>query len=98
MTPNQTKLLFALACLLGAITCLSGRSAQRPDQKWSPAIPRTWDDEALRSLEVPLANAAVSPKHISSDYYYRMPVRPIYKSYPVYHPDKEPSGSDIAGK
>jgi hypothetical protein len=34
----------------------------------------------------------MSPKHISSDYYYRVPVRPIYKSYPVYHPDKEPSG------
>ncbi|MBK7597764.1 MAG: hypothetical protein IPJ07_04230 [Acidobacteria bacterium] len=34
---------------------------------------------------------SVSPKHVSADYY-RMPVRPIYKSYPVYAPGKEPSG------
>jgi len=42
-------------------------------------------------MEIPLARAAASPRHISSDYYYRMPVRPIYKSYPVYRPDKEPA-------
>jgi hypothetical protein len=33
-----------------------------------------------------------SPKHISSDYYYKIPVRPIYKSYPVYAPGREPAG------
>ena len=55
-------------------------------------IPRVWDDAALLSLEVPLANPAASPIHISSGYYYRIPVRTIYKSYPVYHPDREPPG------
>jgi hypothetical protein len=29
---------------------------------------------------------------VSSDYYYRLQVRPIYKAYPVYAPDKEPPG------
>src|SRR5262249_1555549 len=29
---------------------------------------------------------------ISADYYYRIPVAPIYKSYPVYDPDHEPQG------
>lgn len=93
MPHNQTKLYLVLTfTLLGAAACLSVRSGQRPENKWSPTIPRTWDDEAMRSLEVPLANSDVSPKHISSDYYYRVPVRPIYRSYSVYHPDKEPSG------
>src|SRR5271155_890732 len=46
----------------------------------------------MKSLEVPLANPAASPKHVSSDYYYRIPVRPIYKQYPVYAPGKEPAG------
>ncbi len=55
-------------------------------------IPRVWDDAALLSLEVPLANPAASPIHLSSDYYYKIPVRAIYKSYPVYHPDREPTG------
>ena len=67
-------------------------SLQHPESDWSPAIPRTWDDEAVHSLEIPLASPGASPKHISSDYYYRMPVRPVYRSYPVYHPGKEPAG------
>jgi len=56
------------------------------------AIPRTWDDQAVASLEVPLAVASASPVHIPSTYYYGIPVRPIYKSYAVYYPSKEPSG------
>ncbi len=31
-------------------------------------------------------------KHVSADYYYRIPVRPTYKSYPVYAPGHEPPG------
>ncbi|MEP6570174.1 MAG: di-heme oxidoredictase family protein [Acidobacteriota bacterium] len=46
----------------------------------------------MQSLQIPLAEQAASPKHVSADYYYRMPVRPVYKSYPIYHPDKEPRG------
>jgi hypothetical protein len=55
-------------------------------------IPRTWDDQAVASLQVPLAVAAASPTQISSTYYYGIPVRPIHKSYAVYHPNKEPPG------
>jgi hypothetical protein len=57
-----------------------------------PAIPKTWDPTALAALELPLAEPSASPKPISSDFYYAIPVRPIYKSYPKYHPDKEPPG------
>lgn len=58
----------------------------------APEIPRTWDDEAIATLEVPLANPVGSPKHVSADYYYRIPVPAIYKSYPVYAPGHEPPG------
>jgi hypothetical protein len=58
----------------------------------SPEIPRTWDDGEIARHEVPLAQADASPKHVSSDYYYRIRVRPIYKSYPVYAYGHEPSG------
>jgi hypothetical protein len=50
----------------------------------APVIPKTWDDEAIATLEIPLADPVGSPKHVSSEYYYRIPVVPIYKSYPVY--------------
>ncbi len=57
-----------------------------------PTIPRTWDEDAIASVEIPLAVAAASPKHIPADYYYRMPVRPVFRSYPVYAPGYEPAG------
>jgi hypothetical protein len=41
------------------------------------------DDQAMATLEVPLADPIGSPKHVSADYYYRIPVRPIYKQYPI---------------
>ena len=39
-----------------------------------------------------VVDPSASPKHISADYYYRIPVRPIYKSYPVYVLGHEPPG------
>ncbi|HEY7544819.1 MAG TPA: hypothetical protein VID27_08045, partial [Blastocatellia bacterium] len=90
MRNDKTKSLVIILFFLSAVAIASvGSPAQ---SKWSPVIPKTWDDRAMESLELPLADPAATPKHISADYYYRIPVRPIYKSYPVYHPDKEPRG------
>lgn len=59
---------------------------------FQPDIPRTWTDEAVAELEVPLAEAEFSPRHISEADYYRIPERKLFKTYPVYHPDREPEG------
>jgi hypothetical protein len=58
----------------------------------APVIPKTWDDAVMATLEVPLANPSRSPKHVPSSYYYKIPVQPIYRSYPVYAPGHEPPG------
>lgn len=71
--------MIVLALLLAA--SLSGQT-----------IPRVWDERELASFELPLVDPDRSPKHTSSDYYYRIPARPIYKSYPVYAPGREPAG------
>jgi hypothetical protein len=55
-------------------------------------VPKTWDDAAVAALEVPLVNRAYSPVHISSADYYRLPVRQVFKSYPIYASGKEPPG------
>jgi hypothetical protein len=60
-------------------------------------IPKTWDEEALADLEVPLVDPDYSPKDISADDYYRFPVRPIYKSYPKYHPNNLKCASSPPG-
>ena len=55
-------------------------------------VPRTWTDSAVSVLEVPLAKPNISPIHISEKDYYQLPARTIYRSYPVYHPNREPAG------
>jgi hypothetical protein len=57
-----------------------------------PVIPKTWDLKAMEAFQTRLADPTVSTKLISSTYYYSIPVRPIYKSYDVYRPDREPRG------
>jgi len=57
-----------------------------------PVIPKTWDTQAIDEFQMQLADPRVAPKLISSSYYYSIPVRPIYKSYDVYRPDREPRG------
>ena len=78
--------LALVAAVLVGVVVVSGQS------KFTPTIPRTWDDRAVASLQVPLAVATASPIQIPSAYYYGIPVRSIYKTYPVYHPSKEPPG------
>lgn len=93
MKNSKTQLfIILLVTLLGIVPVIYSSRAQKPSRRLSPTIPRAWSDSAIPSLEIPLADAATSAKHISADYYYRIPVRPIYKSYPIYHPDKEPRG------
>ena len=86
---NSKLYLTALLLLLGSV--VRGGDAQKTNP-WKPDIPKTWIDDEMAGLEIPLSDPVSSPKHIPSDYYYRIPVRPIYKSYLVYTPGKEPPG------
>src|SRR5215216_3355917 len=82
----------ALLSLLGIAVYIPVGQARKTEGAFAPKIPKTWDDQAMASLEIPLADPAGSPVHVSADYYYRIPERPLYKSYPVYAPGKEPPG------
>jgi hypothetical protein len=85
-------LLIVLAPLPLGAQALNDTIDRRDRGSAQPKIPKTWDDAVMANLELPLAEPSVSPKHVSTEYYYRIPVRPIYQSYPVYHPNHEPSG------
>ena len=56
------------------------------------AIPEFWSEALLHDYELPLATPDYTPKHVSRDYYYALPERVLYKSYPIYHPSREPAG------
>jgi hypothetical protein len=89
-----------MLCLLRASFCvfiaISASWAQatkgRSNEAFHPAVPHMWDDQAMATLEVASPTPRGSPGHASADYYYRIPVRPIYKSYPIYAPGHEPPG------
>jgi hypothetical protein len=83
-TRNIKCLALALFILIGFVVSIGIGQELDTDRVFTPVIPKTWDDQAMASLELPLPNTTVIRDHISSDYYYRIPVRPIYKSYPVY--------------
>jgi hypothetical protein len=91
MRDARVGVWFAVAVLTFTVALVT-LPAENRRQNPSAMIPRTWDDQAMATLEVPLATASRSPVPVSAEYYYRIPVRPIYKTYPVYHPDEEPSG------
>jgi hypothetical protein len=84
------RLGLELCLFTSALTILL--QAQDGQLRKTFVVPKTWDDKVMNGLEVPLANPIGSPKHVSADYYYKIPVRPIYKQYPVYAPGREPTG------
>lgn len=89
-TAKLSSITFLLM-IVGAIFADRG-SAQKSDDNWKADIRRIWVDAEMAELEVPLATPSASPLHVSAEFYYRIPVMTIYKSYPVYAPAKEPPG------
>jgi hypothetical protein len=89
-TTRSALTVFLALTAFGTAALSQGPHATKAATK--PTIPHTWDDAAMQTLEVPLANPIGSPKPVSSSYYYKIPVRPIYKQYPVYAPGREPAG------
>ena len=65
-------------------------------QKWAiqlgSDIPKVWTDEAIKDWELPNSHPEFSAKPVSSAFYYNLPERVVFKTYPVYHPDHEPEG------
>lgn len=86
------KRTLALSLLVLTAIGLFSAAGRMPAARFTPEIPRTWDSTALAGFILPLPDTSVEVQLPSADYYYRLPTRVIYKSYPVYHPDYEPDG------
>lgn len=63
-----------------------------PAQDFRPDIPKAWEDKAVEGLELPLAQGDRSPRYMTAEQYYKLKVRPIYRSYPAYVKGREPAG------
>ena len=89
---RSPKSIAVLSFLLIGISSVTQDAHPPKPSAVAPAIPKTWENEAVATLELPLADPVGSPKQVSAEYYYRIPVPPIYKGYPVYAPGHEPAG------
>jgi mono/diheme cytochrome c family protein len=67
-------------------------AASGASQDFHPDIPKAWDDKEVERFEMPLAQRDRSPRFMTSEEYYALKVRPIYRSYPMYTPGREPAG------
>jgi hypothetical protein len=82
----------ALAALIRSTPALveppSWRGYNRPT-RWRALRPSVHSPSS-RSLVTPTTPER-TPRHVSSEYY-ALPQRVLYRSYPVYRPDREPAG------
>ena len=84
MNLSTCKLPWGAAAFFAAAQVL----AQTP---FRPEIPHAWSDEDIARYELPIVGAH-SIEQVTAADYYTIPVRPIYKTYPIYSPEKEPAG------
>ena len=54
--------------VLTAAASIAGRGQTATESAVTGLVPKTWDDEALASMDVPLAVPSHSPTHVSSDF------------------------------
>jgi hypothetical protein len=83
-------IVFGAAAVVAFATAAG--QAQRPAPDVRPAIPTVWDEPELASMTLPPARPDGRILYVPAKEYYRDPVLPIYRSYPVYAPGRAPAG------
>lgn len=82
--------LKAESVLLLCILLAGATSAADDAKRWTPQIPRVWDEAALADWATPIADLKARPTHISAAQYYSLEVENL-RTYPVYFPGREPN-------
>src|SRR4026208_201275 len=59
----------AALSVLAIAVVITNAAGQNDQENPRPLVPKTWDDRAMATLQVPLAHASVSPIPVSADYY-----------------------------
>ena len=74
--------------LLAIVSVLCVLRSNAPSEN---RVPRIWNEKSLRTWATPVAALNVRPGHYSSEEYYKVTADNV-RTYPVYPPDREPSG------
>jgi len=86
------KAPIALAAASAIALAIAVCCTQAPKRKSEVVLPRRiWNDEDLATWATPVAGLGVRPSLVSEKDYYAAPVDDL-RTYPVYHPNREPKG------
>jgi hypothetical protein len=92
MKNSSRLLLIVIWTIAVALFALSGTGAQtKPSVPRTLSTPKLWDAKQLATWAVPIAGVNATPTFYSEEEYYAAPVDNL-RTYPVYHPDREPKG------
>ena len=83
------RLIVLAVCGLASPVFLIAQS--RAEQSFHPQIPKAWNDAEVATYELPLSYGKPA-QYMSAAEYYAIPARTIYRTYPIYRPDREPPG------
>lgn len=83
-----------LIVVLGAAVFIERVAGSRVTAQDAPTIviPKAYTDHDLRDWATPLPALGLRPGFFSEAEFERIPAPRLYRSYPVYHPDREPTG------
>ncbi len=82
-----------IAILTGFISTLLGVTScpAAPSSGEHLIAPKIWDEKALATWALPVAGVNAMPNFYTEAEYYATPPGDL-RTYPVYHPDREPAG------
>jgi hypothetical protein len=89
MPRQRTTWLAAVALVL--VSLAWSRAESRPGDTERTKAPKIWDEKQLATWAIPLAGINTAGRHYTEAEYYAAPVLE-FRTYPVYHPDREPKG------
>ncbi len=61
-------------------------------QREAATVPKAWNDLGLSGWATPVAELNLRPSHFTEAELAKVPRYELYRSYPAYHPDREPPG------
>lgn len=80
----------AVALFFSLLECSKSTPDGHPDSD-KIVVPKIWDEKALANWATPIAGLGVAPGFYSEKEYYAAPIDNL-RTYPVYHPNREPAG------
>jgi hypothetical protein len=81
-------------CVCGIASLLVSPAQEKPAASANASrhrAPKIWNEKELETWHNPVAGLNIRPHHYSEAEYYAAPTDNL-RSYPVYHPDREPPG------